>query len=161
MKHTNKLWLIAIIGIIALAFIACNDGPEDSKTQIAKPALETVSFEYDGNEKTVTLTATNAAYTLGGVFFETEVGNYTAIVTLTDTGKFEWTDGTTAPLNLDWSITTQSSCDCDTPCTIPDCDCPECPGNGEGDECECSDPCTIPECPCPDCTVQAENVSTN
>jgi hypothetical protein len=88
-----------------------------AKIQIAKPALTENVIDYDGSSKTVTLTAVNdAAYELGGVYTQTNVGNYTATVTLTNTALYEWTDGTTSVLNLNWKIIDCRVCEF-APCT--------------------------------------------
>jgi len=42
------------------------------------------------------------------------------------------------------------TCYCDAPCLIPDCECPDCPGNILPG-CDCDVPCLIPDCECPDC----------
>jgi len=43
-------------------------------------------------------------------------------------------------------------CECDDPCMVEDCDCPECPGPGTvGPGCECNDPCLVEDCDCPEC----------
>ena len=94
----------SLIFILAFAFIACKDLISGGRTQIAKPALTVNQLAFNGSPQTVTLTATNAAYTLSGQT-QTNVGNYTATVTLTDTANYEWEDGTTEPLILNWSIT--------------------------------------------------------
>ena len=77
---------------------------DDSKTQVTIPALVQSSFVFDGTARTVQLTATNPAFSLGGVYSATNAGDYTAIITLVDTDNYEWANGTTAPLNLSWSI---------------------------------------------------------
>jgi hypothetical protein len=86
------------------------------KVKIEKPALTVNIFDHDGNSKTVTLTAVNDAYTLSGVITQTNVGNYTATVTLTNTALYEWTDGTIAVLNLNWKIIDCRICE-NAPCT--------------------------------------------
>ena len=99
--------MFKVLGIIAIAvifvFTACDDG--NRKTQIAKPALTQNQFTYNGSERTVTLNPANAAYTLGGQTSATAVGTYTATVTLTNTANYEWADGTSTALSLNWSIT--------------------------------------------------------
>ena len=72
--------------------------------KIAKPALVKNQFYYTGSEYTVTLNPANPAYTLGGDSSATEIGDYTATVTLVDAAKTVWADGTTVPLSLPWSI---------------------------------------------------------
>ncbi|MCL2282615.1 MAG: InlB B-repeat-containing protein, partial [Fibromonadales bacterium] len=75
----------------------------EPKTQITKPALTQNEFTYNGEEKNAELDATNAAYTLSGNN-ATSVGSYKATVTLNNTIRTEWTDGTTEDLEFAWSI---------------------------------------------------------
>jgi len=76
-----------------LALTACpsSTGPSaGGKTQIDKPVLAADSFVYDGSPHTVTLEpAAPEVYTLGGEVTQTDVGDYTATVTLHDTAAFE------------------------------------------------------------------------
>ncbi len=72
--------------------------------EIAKPTLTVTTFTYDGSAKSVTLNATNAAYTVSGTQSATNAGDYTVTVTLASTSNYKWSDGTTAALNLPWSI---------------------------------------------------------
>ena len=74
-----------------------------AKVQIVKPSLVVTNFTYDGMSKTVSLNS-SGVYTLSGHTTDTNAGNYTAIVTLNDVINYEWSDGTTVPLNLSWTI---------------------------------------------------------
>ena len=108
MKSGNRfsLGIFSLFLVIALGFTACPN-PSGGKTKIAKPALVENQFNHSGSPHTVELTGKNAAYTLGGDITKTDIGNYAATVTLTNTANYEWTDGTTAPLSLPWSIVSE------------------------------------------------------
>ena len=96
------LYIIAILG---LAFAACSNEPNNRKTQIAQPELEETQFTFNEEPHTVKLTVEDDnLYTLEGDVTETNIGTYTATVTLNDTANYEWADGTTEPLSLNWSI---------------------------------------------------------
>jgi len=73
---------------------------------IAIPSLAVSSFVFNNSARTVTLNA-SGAFTLGGQVTATNAGNYTATVTLNDPANTQWTNGTTNPLNLNWTITRQ------------------------------------------------------
>jgi hypothetical protein len=115
MKKLKILLIVLAVFVLALCFAACDvkdgDGDGDQgtsavRTKVAKPTLTQRSFEYSGSAATVTLSATDETYTVSGDITKTDVGSYTAKVTLNDTTNYEWTDGTTAPLNLTWEIYT-------------------------------------------------------
>ena len=73
------------------------------KATVAKPASpQTTVFTYDGNEKTVEIAA-DEHYTVSGNK-ATNAGNYTATVKLTDTANYTWSDGSTADVEITWSI---------------------------------------------------------
>ena len=108
-KPNGKLGKISILRITALlillfSLLSCQDPISGSKTKIAQPELEQSHFTYDGSPHTVALTTESAAYTLGGDITATVLGTYTAIVSVTDTGNYEWEDGTTEPFQLNWII---------------------------------------------------------
>ena len=60
-----------------------------------------MQFTYDGAEKTVI--AAGEHYTVTGNT-ATNAGNYTATLTLTDTANYTWSDGSTADVEITWSI---------------------------------------------------------
>ena len=103
--------VLVVAAVFVLAACAINggetpgNGGETAKTQITIPTLVQNSFVFDGTTRTVQLTATNPAFSLGGVHSATNAGTYAAVVTLFDTDIFEWSNGTTAPINLAWEIT--------------------------------------------------------
>ena len=105
MKNRKKTILaLAIVLLFGLAFISCpNSDISVSKTRIAIPALTQTSFVHTGSPISVSLNTANEAYSLSGNT-ETEIGSYFAIVTLNDTDNYEWAGGSTAPLELPWSI---------------------------------------------------------
>ncbi|HIU91371.1 MAG TPA: hypothetical protein IAC72_05125 [Candidatus Fimimonas merdipullorum] len=71
------------------------------KASVTKPEAETAQFTYDGTEKTVI--AAGEQYTVSGNT-ATNAGSYTATVTLTDTANYTWSDGSTADVEITWSI---------------------------------------------------------
>ncbi|GBU24229.1 hypothetical protein R83H12_00857 [Fibrobacteria bacterium R8-3-H12] len=74
-----------------------------AKVKIAKPAVATATtLTYNGTEQTAAIAA-NAAYTITGNK-GTAAGPYTATVALNDKANYEWADGTTADLPLQWTI---------------------------------------------------------
>ena len=75
---------------------------EIAKASVTKPEAETVQFTYDGTEKTLEITA-GEHYTVSGNN-ATDAGNYTATVKLTDTVNYMWSDGSTADVEITWSI---------------------------------------------------------
>ncbi len=73
-----------------------------NKVVVAKPATpQTTVFTYDGTEKTV-ITA-GEHYTVTGNK-ATNAGSYTATVALTDAANYTWSDGSTADVEITWSI---------------------------------------------------------
>ena len=72
-----------------------------AKASVTKPEAETVQFTYDGTEKTVI--AAGEHYTVTGNT-ATNAGSYTATVTLVDTANYTWSDGSTADVEIHWSI---------------------------------------------------------
>ena len=66
----------------------------------------TISTGYTGEEQTVTLKNFDSGIMeIAGVTTATEVGTYTAIISLKDTTKYCWLDGTTEPKEINWNIT--------------------------------------------------------
>ena len=72
-----------------------------SKASVTKPEAETVQFTYDGTEKTVI--AAGEHYTVSGNT-ATNAGSYTATLKLVDTANYTWSDGSTADVEITWSI---------------------------------------------------------
>ena len=65
-----------------------------SKKQITQPAADNTAFTYTADEQTYTLAA-SPDYTISDNTVQTNVGDYTILVSLNDTANTEWTDGTT------------------------------------------------------------------
>ena len=74
-----------------------------SKKQITPPAADTTAFTYTADEQTYTLAA-SPDYTISDNTVQTNVGDYTVLVSLNDTANTEWADGTTAEKTYTFSI---------------------------------------------------------
>ncbi len=72
------------------------------KKSVEIPAADTTEFVYDGNAKTYTVNA-NEAYTVAGNV-QTNAGEYTVTVSLNDTDKYRWSDGTATDKTYDFVI---------------------------------------------------------
>lgn len=68
---------------------------------VAIPAART-GLVYTGFPKEGVLSGTG--YTRSGTYTATNVGTYTCTVSLTSTTSYRWSDGTTAPKRITWSI---------------------------------------------------------
>jgi len=80
-----------------------------AKATVEKPSLVSEQFVYDGTPKTVALTLVNTElYILGGDIEKTNVGDFTATVTLTDPDNYKWygeaEETESKPFYLNWSI---------------------------------------------------------
>ena len=108
-KATNAGSYTATVKLVDAANYTWSDGSTADveitwsieKASVTKPEAETAQFTYDGTEKTV-ITA-NEHYTVSGNK-ATNAGNYTATVKLTDTANYTWSDGSTADVEITWSI---------------------------------------------------------
>ncbi|WP_248125617.1 MBG domain-containing protein [Slackia exigua] len=76
------------------------------KTVVNKPAVKETSFAYNGNEQGVPVYE-NTGYTLSGEASALYPGHYSVTATLKD--GYAWSDGTTAPVTYDWSISGPSA----------------------------------------------------
>ena len=74
-----------------------------SKKQITPPAADTTAFTYTADEQTYALAA-SPDYTVSDNTVQTNVGDYTILVSLNDTANTEWTDGTTEEKTYTFSI---------------------------------------------------------
>lgn len=74
----------------------------ERKTQVEIPAEDKSKFVYTGKEQTYKI-ADNALYTVNGNK-QTSPGSYKVLVSLNDTEKYEWSDGTTEPLSYNFVI---------------------------------------------------------
>lgn len=76
------------------------------KVQLAKVTLVQDTFEYTGSEiETVKNDFSGDVEDTTGTFSATNVNDYTITVSLKDKNNYEWDDGTTTDLTLNWSIT--------------------------------------------------------
>ena len=78
------------------------------KAQITKPAGEIGGLVYNGSEQLPDF-GPGSLYNPDGLYNivsagQINAGTYAALVTLLDTGNYEWTDGTAAAFSLAWSI---------------------------------------------------------
>ena len=74
-----------------------------SKKQITQPAADTTAFTYTADEQTYALAA-SPDYTVSDNTAQTNVGDYTVLVSLNDTANTEWADGTTGEKTYTFSI---------------------------------------------------------
>ena len=74
-----------------------------SKKQITPPAADTTAFTYTADEQTYALAA-SPDYTVSDNTVQTNVGDYTVLVSLNDTANTEWEDGTTEEKTYTFSI---------------------------------------------------------
>lgn len=75
------------------------------KAQLNKPTASTTSFVYDGTSKGYSSFHDTETFEFTGTNTATNVGNYSLTVSLKDKDNYEWKDGTTTDLVLNWSIT--------------------------------------------------------
>lgn len=80
-----------------------------NKAKLAKPTLKSgVTYVYSGSEQSIQLDGFNSEtmYIDGGVKINANASGekYTARVNLASTNNFEWEDGTTEPVQIEWSI---------------------------------------------------------
>lgn len=74
----------------------------------AKPTVTTGSFVHDGEAHAPVVEGFyNDFMTKSGDTSETDVGEYTLTIALTDTVNCQWEDGTTAAVELAWEITAE------------------------------------------------------
>ena len=74
-----------------------------SRKQITQPAADTTAFTYTADEQTYALAA-SPDYTVSDNTVQTNVGDYTVLVSLNDTANTEWADGTTEEKTYTFSI---------------------------------------------------------
>lgn len=75
------------------------------KAQLNKPTASTTSFVYDGTSKGYSSFHDNETFEFTGTNTATNVGNYSLTISLKDKDNYEWKDGTTAVVVINWSIT--------------------------------------------------------
>lgn len=72
------------------------------KASVSKPAQDSTSFVYNGNEQTYLL-AENSLYTISGNK-QTNAGNHTVTVSLKDKNNYQWSDETATDLSYSFDI---------------------------------------------------------
>ena len=82
----------------------CQDAVVPIITRIPIPTASTTSFTYTGSAITPTFTYNSTYVTEGGTYSATNADTYTATFTLKDTTNCVWSDGTTAPKSINWTI---------------------------------------------------------
>ena len=75
------------------------------KAQLNKPAASTTSFVYDGTSKGYSSFHDSEVFEFTGTNTATNVGNYSLTISLKDKDNYEWKDGTTTDVVINWSIT--------------------------------------------------------
>ena len=75
------------------------------KVQLEKVTLAKATFEYTGSDITPTLNNDNSNIEVTGGTTAKNVSNNTITAKITDKTNYEWKDGTTTDLVLNWSIT--------------------------------------------------------
>lgn len=73
-----------------------------NKASVSKPAQDSTSFIYNGNEQTYLL-AENSLYTISGNK-QTNAGNHTVTVSLKDKNNYQWSDETATDLSYSFDI---------------------------------------------------------
>ena len=72
---------------------------------LRKPTIKKGRFAYNGNEQTLLLKNLNTdKMEITGTTKATDVGTYTATISLKDEAKTTWTDGTITPITIEWKI---------------------------------------------------------
>ena len=75
------------------------------KAQLNKPTASTTSFVYDGTSKGYSSFHDSEVFEFTGTNTATNVGNYSITISLKDKDNYEWKDGTTTDVVINWSIT--------------------------------------------------------
>ena len=75
------------------------------KAQLNKTTASTTSFVYDGTSKGYSSFHDNEIFEFTGTNTATNVGNYSLTISLKDKNNYEWKDGTTTDVVINWSIT--------------------------------------------------------
>ena len=82
---------------------------------IAKPTATTTSFTYDGNAHSIILSGFDSSTMNITGNTATNAGNYTAIVSIKDTTKYRWNDGTSSSVSFAWTINKATISDSNAP----------------------------------------------
>ena len=73
------------------------------RQEVAMPSLVESGFVFDGSQHSVSLNS-SANVTLGGTTGATNVGTYTATVSLNDRANLVWADGSDGDIDLVWGV---------------------------------------------------------
>ena len=76
---------------------------EISKAMVNMPTVTTTAFTYNSNPQGISIPE-NTAYTISGVASATNAGSYTSTVVLKDKANYQWNDGTTGDISINWNI---------------------------------------------------------
>jgi hypothetical protein len=71
--------------------------------QLLKPTVTTTTFPYNGNPQRISIPE-STEYTISGTTSATNIGTYTATITLKDKANSTWSDGTTGDVVITWYI---------------------------------------------------------
>lgn len=82
---------------------------------VAKPTATTTTFTYNGNTHSIVLSGFNSSTMNITGNSATNAGNYTAIVSLKDTTKYKWTDGSSSSISFAWTINKATISDSNAP----------------------------------------------
>ncbi len=74
------------------------------KAQLEKVTLSNNSFEYTGSDITPNINNTNDNIVISGKTTSLSVNNYQIVAKLKDTNNYEWHDGSSDDITLNWSI---------------------------------------------------------
>ena len=75
------------------------------KAQLNKPTASTTSFVYDDTSKGYSSFHDSEVFEFTDTNTATNVGNYSLTISLKDKDNYEWKDGTTTDVVINWSIT--------------------------------------------------------
>ena len=78
-----------------------------TKINVAKPTASG-TYTYNGNTQSLNVSGYNSSTMNISGNTGTDAGNYTATVTLKDSGNYQWSDGSTSSINLSWRISPKS-----------------------------------------------------
>ena len=125
MNRAKSVFVIIIL-LLSLSFllIACGDKdssttpsshsgseqPDDTpkptpaitKTKIIKPNRDTTTFIYNGREQEYRIEENEAYIVQGNI--QKDAGRYEVIITLSDTSKYVWKDGSSRPIKYNFEI---------------------------------------------------------
>ena len=74
------------------------------KINVEKPTVENVDFTYNGKEQTLNIKGFDSELMNVSVNKATEIGKYTAVISLKDKEHYNWSDKTTNDISINWNI---------------------------------------------------------